>query len=122
MANKLSKLAKTFPPAFQSLSSQRSGPRLRFCSVFVTLMSHACRFSLWRSASLTPSICLLANAMGQHTGRGFLITTTGSSLLLGATDSSAILAAINLTTVAARTDKNEFAASSCATKTLTKSF
>jgi hypothetical protein len=60
--------------------------------------------------------------MGQPTGRVFLITMTGSSLLLGATDSSAILAAINLTTVAARTDKKEYTASRCATKTLTKSF
>ena len=46
---------------------------------------------------------------------------SGNSLLLRATDASAILAAINLTTVAAWTDKKEYAASRCSTKTLTES-
>jgi hypothetical protein len=59
--------------------------------------------------------------MGQPTRRGFLIPTTGNSLSLRATDASAILAAINLTAVAAWTDKKEYAASRCPTKTLTES-
>src|SRR5215510_14666242 len=122
MANKLSKLIKTFLPAFQWLFSQRSGLGLRFCRVFVALMSHTFRFGRGRIARLTLAICLLANTMGQPTGRGFLITTTGGSLLLSATDASAILTAINLTTVAAWTYKIEHATFRCATKTLTESF